>query len=196
MGHYIKTELGIQTLKQRTLDLNARQRRLLVLIGTEDFQILNASIKQRLAPPELLQQLSDMGLITPENTRPETTPIQPETGVITSADLNVNHTHPTETITPAELQHFHPPQAEAPLPPLPRLGFDEIRQLMISMLQQYCGLMAKQLIIQIQGAQNLRSLKLCQMQWLTAMQETRISPVELNRNMQQINSSLHQLQPS
>ena len=38
MNHYQKTALGLDALQQRHIPLNARQRRLLVLIGTEDFE--------------------------------------------------------------------------------------------------------------------------------------------------------------
>ena len=63
MDHYFKTDLGIQALKQRSFQLNARQRQLLLLIGTDDFKILNSALKQRLATPELIQQLEELGLI-------------------------------------------------------------------------------------------------------------------------------------
>ena len=65
MFNYQKTQLGLDALQQRTRDLNARQRRLLVLIGTEDFDLLGDQFKQRLAPPELIEQLLDMQLIAP-----------------------------------------------------------------------------------------------------------------------------------
>ncbi len=54
MFNYQKTQHGLDALQQRTRDLNARQRRLLVLIGTEDFDLLGDQLKQRLAPPELI----------------------------------------------------------------------------------------------------------------------------------------------
>ena len=63
MHTFYKTELGFRTLKHRELDLNARQRRLLLLIGTEDFNTLNSMLKQRIADPELIQQLMALGLI-------------------------------------------------------------------------------------------------------------------------------------
>ncbi len=65
MFNYQKTQLGLDALQQRTRDLNARQRCLLVLIGTEDFDLLGDQFKQRLAPPELIEQLLDMQLIAP-----------------------------------------------------------------------------------------------------------------------------------
>ena len=63
MSQYHKTQLGLESLKQRSMDLNARQRRLLLLIGTEDFNLLNEQFKRRIASAESLQQLVDMGLI-------------------------------------------------------------------------------------------------------------------------------------
>ncbi len=67
MDQYFKTDLGIQALKQRSFQLNARQRQLLLLIGTDDFKILNSALKQRLATPELIQQLEELGLIFQDN---------------------------------------------------------------------------------------------------------------------------------
>ena len=48
MSQYYKTDLGIESLKQRSMNLNARQRRLLLLIDTEDFDLLNEQFKQRI----------------------------------------------------------------------------------------------------------------------------------------------------
>lgn len=83
MIHYSKTQLGHDALKQRSLPLNARQRRLLVLIGTEDFESMNEIFKQRLAPPELIEQLSEMGLIMASSVKamaePEVQAVEPLT---------------------------------------------------------------------------------------------------------------------
>ena len=57
-------------------------------------------------------------------------------------------------------------------------------------------LMAKQLIQRILQAQDIRSLKLCQMQWITSLQETRLPPKALNQILQQINHSLQKLNPT
>lgn len=64
MLNYDKTALGLEALQERSIQLTARQRRLLVLIGSDDFALLNNTARQRFAPPELLQQLLDMGLIS------------------------------------------------------------------------------------------------------------------------------------
>lgn len=65
MFNYQKTELGFQTLKDRQLALNARQRRLLLLIGSDDFNQMPVHYQQRIAEATLLEQLMDLGLIQP-----------------------------------------------------------------------------------------------------------------------------------
>ncbi len=51
---------------------------------------------------------------------------------------------------------------------------------MMSLLQCYCGLMAKQLILQIQSATDLHSIRtLPEMQWIATLQESRIEPTVL-----------------
>ncbi len=82
MFNYQKTQLGLDALQQRTRDLNARQRRLLVLIGTEDFDLLGDWLKQRLAPPELIEQLLGMQLIAPAALEQDTLQHQEQTANI------------------------------------------------------------------------------------------------------------------
>jgi hypothetical protein len=231
MDQYFKTDLGIQALKQRSFQLNARQRQLLLLIGTDDFKILNSALKQRLATPELIQQLEELGLIFQDNaqsvdkknniplsavttsdaldtnqqpTLAETTKSQSSTENIISS-LNTSKKL-TETSSPSNLLTNVPnydlnlqQETAAPKKNTPEhvhISFDEIKQKMAHLLQTHCGLMTKQLVIQIQQAKSIRDIKFCQMQWITALQESRISPVELNQTMQQINYSLQHLQSS
>lgn len=65
---FYKTQRGIEVLQDRSLPLTARQRRLLVLIGSQDFNLLNDALKQQLAPAEILDQLYAMELIGPAET--------------------------------------------------------------------------------------------------------------------------------
>ena len=231
MDHYFKTDLGIQTLKHRSIQLTARQRQLLLLIGTDDFKILNSSLKQRLATPELLQQLEELGLIfqnqmngapqvkskitsesskieqsnqrTPSNLTTEIgfkpSPKAVENPAIisdTQLSQNTKSADPNpiqqsvSTATSAQVAH-----AET-TPELNYINFDDIKHKMSTLLQTHCGLMTKQLVMQIQQAKSIRDIKFCQMQWITALQESRISPQELNQTMQQINYSLQHLQSS
>lgn len=216
MIHYSKTQLGHDALKQRSLQLNARQRRLLVLIGTEDFDSMNEIFKQRLAPPELIEQLSEMGLIMASSIRSlaETTDQIQTTSLHTAQQNAFTHRLTKEPQQPIQLEITEPkPQAVRlseeqivqPNPPievepkfedLVALDFDDVKYLMAQLLQKYCGLMAKQLILRIQGSEDIRALKLCQMQWITQLQETRIPPKELNRILHQINFSLQRLNPA
>lgn len=65
MAGFYRTNLGRVALQQRNIVLNAKQRRLLLLIDHEDFQNLNGEFKKRIASPELIQQLIDLKLIAP-----------------------------------------------------------------------------------------------------------------------------------
>lgn len=65
MAGFYRTNLGRVALQQRNIVLNAKQRRLLLLIDHEDFQNLNGEFKKRIASPELIQQLVDLELIAP-----------------------------------------------------------------------------------------------------------------------------------
>jgi len=196
MNHYQKTALGLDALQQRHIPLNARQRRLLVLIGTEDFEQLADQFKQRIATPEILGQLIELGLIHSTQTSHAPSPIKPSseaqssTSVLENSQNNVNPIDlDSKAQTPAP-----PAPTQSAAPPLKAYSFEETRDLMMSLLQRYCGLMAKQLILQIQSATDLHSLKRCQMQWITTLQESRIEPAVLNQHLQQINHSLLRLQ--
>lgn len=229
MDHYFKTDLGIQALKHRSFQLTARQRQLLLLIGTDDFKILNGALKQRLATPELIQQLEELGLIFQNqvngSSQTKSKIISEPPKIEQSNQLNAsNHTteisfkqppnensinptneklrenpksayshniqQATNAVTSVDVQHTES-TAE-----LSYINFDDIKQKMSTLLQTHCGLMTKQLVIQIQQAKSIRDIKFCQMQWITALQESRISPQELNQTMQQINYSLQHLQSS
>lgn len=202
MLNYYKTELGIEAIQQRSRDLNARQRRLLVVIGTEAFDLLSDSHKERLAPPELLEQLQDMGLIVPATVDEMANPDEANVSVseiqVSNSTLEQNSSPTTNAANnnqPIQTSLGHAADEQDELT-LEALSFEEIKQLMAQLLSQYCGLMAKQLSLKIQSAEDLRSLKLCQMQWITCLQESRISPQQLNLALQQINFSLQQLQRS
>ena len=57
-------------------------------------------------------------------------------------------------------------------------------------LQQYCGLMAKALIVAIENAENTHQLRQYQSKWLTSLFETRIGREQLNELLSVINASL------
>ncbi|KAF1012173.1 MAG: hypothetical protein GAK29_04889 [Acinetobacter bereziniae] len=236
MDQYFKTDLGIQALKQRSFQLSARQRQLLLLIGTDDFKILNSALKQRLATPELIQQLEELGLIFIYNATPRSAnnpQIMSQT--LHATQSSSTHSSPPQISQQPEIQltqasqelirspiTLSGPLEEAVSVPdlqqsgqnntttiqsenfrseeikteLSYIGFEDIKQKMAGLLQTHCGLMTRQLVIQIQQAKSIRDIKFCQMQWITALQESRISPHELNQTMQQINYSLQHLQSS
>jgi len=205
MNEYYKTQLGIDTLQSRSKDLTARQRRLLVLIGTEDFTLLADQFKQRIAPPELLEQLSNLGLIsTPHlDQMSQLSEIQVKLEAATQQP-NQNQLETAVTLSSTVMPQINPSESSIQLVQKQELNsqnFDDlkihqIQALMIELLEQYCGLMAKPLILEIKKSSNLASLKMCQIQWITHLQESRIAPALLNQNLQQINYSIHHLMHS
>lgn len=90
----------------------------------------------------------------------------------------------------------HSSNIENTQPPIPvqQLTFEEIQLLMKQSLSQYCGLMAKPLIQKIEQIKNLQELKMCQMQWITSLQESRIPPHELAHTLYSINYSIQLIQ--
>ncbi|ENX13913.1 hypothetical protein F894_02128 [Acinetobacter sp. CIP 51.11] len=215
MMHFYKTQRGIEVLQDRSIPLTARQRRLLVLIGSQDFNLLNDGLKQQLAPAELLEQLYVMDLIVPAetgdiairqkqaDTRTDTKVDLAHSEIHRSLDSSIAATSMTKDLNPemepikilqstpsAEMDLSH----EQKLPELKLMSFEDLKYMMMESLQKYCGLMAKQQIHHILQAPDVRSLKLCQMQWITSLQESRIAPQELNHILKQINFALDQLQ--
>lgn len=205
MNEYYKTQLGIDTLQSRSKDLTARQRRLLVLIGTEDFNLLTDQFKQRIAPPELLEQLSNLGLIsTPHlDQMSHLSEIQVKLETATQPP-NQNQLETAVTLASTVMPQINPSESSIQLVQKQEpnsqnfddLTIHQIQALMIELLEQYCGLMAKPLILEIKKSSNLASLKMCQIQWITHLQESRIAPALLNQNLQQINYSIHHLMHS
>lgn len=184
MLNYSKTELGFQVLKDRSIVLNARQRQLLLLIGTDDLIMLSSNIQTRIAQPEILNSLYELGLVFNKNKTNET-----ENKFLTKPFQNA-----TETLSqtlPTSLEIIN---TEIPIENIEQSkelnSFSEVKALMIHTLEQYCGLLAKPIIKKIENTDSFESLKTCRMQWITHLQESRINPKQLNNYLQQINSSL------
>ncbi|MGE8539272.1 MAG: hypothetical protein ACN6NI_08305 [Acinetobacter sp.] len=199
MMQFYKTQRGIEVLQDRSVPLTARQRRLLVLIGSKDFDLLNDGLKQQLAPAELLEQLCELNLIAQADTKIDLAnseirrPLNASLAtpsITQDLSLSAPIAEPQENSsaeTPPEHQFTNRSERQA-------LSFEDLKYLMMDTLQKYCGLMARQQIQHILQVQDLRSLKLCQMQWITSLQESRLAPQDLNHILQQINFALAQLQ--
>jgi len=203
MAGFYRTNLGRVALQQRNIALNAKQRRLLLLIDHEDFQNLNSEFKKRIASPELIQQLIDLKLIAPSNENYSELNEQisfPQTPITTleAHQKNPKDDHKSDDIVseiqiPQSLQSTNIENSQPPVP-VQQLSFEEIQQLMKQNLNQYCGLMAKPLIQKIEQIKTLQELKMCQMQWITHLQESRIPPHELAHTLHSINYSIQLIQ--
>ncbi|MGB9039091.1 MAG: hypothetical protein WCC23_11340 [Acinetobacter calcoaceticus] len=209
MAGFYRTNLGRVALQQRNIVLNAKQRRLLLLIDHEDFQNLNGEFKKRIASPELIQQLIDLKLIAPiASTKPATNEeIILKTSAINkveenqkeSVDSSIPHSpHLVGEIQLSEQKALDQPSTTyfQPVISSEPLSFEEIQLLMMKTLSNYCGLMTKPLIQKIEKATTIQELKLCQVQWITSLQESRIPPQELARALRTINYSIQLLSQS
>lgn len=205
MSHYYKTAQGHTALENRQFNLNVRQRRLLLLIGTEDFNKLSDQFRQKIASPELLEQLEAMGLIQSQTFSSSITTPKPDTEIPPSSSSTVSRqnelsnvqdaiNHPTRPSQEYRVSDDLIQQQQVEITPMAIMAFDEIKTLMAETLSRYCGLLARQLLEQIKNASNVKQLKICQMQWITHLQETRIPPQQLNQQLQQVNFALQHLQ--
>lgn len=94
---------------------------------------------------------------------------------------------PLDTIPDLTGQDIQPAVSQ---PALEYLEFEQVKQLMMSSLRQYCGLLASALIKDIQYASSVTKLRLCQMRWVTTLTETRASRAQIALWVEQINFSL------
>lgn len=209
MAGFYRTNLGRVALQQRNIVLNAKQRRLLLLIDHEDFQNLNGEFKKRIASPELIQQLIDLKLIASVTSTETSTD---EEIILKTSPINKVEENQKESVS-SSLAHSPNLVGEIQLSEQKNLdqacatsfqsvitsqilSFEEIQQLMIKTLSSYCGLMTKPLVQKIEKTTTIQELKLCQMQWITNLQESRIPPQELASALHTINYSIQLLQES
>ncbi|WP_335965945.1 hypothetical protein [Acinetobacter calcoaceticus] len=179
MAGFYRTNLGRVALQQRNIVLNAKQRRLLLLIDHEDFQNLNSEFKKRIASPELIQQLIDLKLIAPIASTEASTG---EEIILNTSPINKMEGNQKESVVNSiEQTPYLEGEIQLSQPAIPpqTLSFEEIQLLMMKTLSGYCGLMTKPLVQKIEKSTTIQELKLCQMQWITNLQESRIPPQEL-----------------
>lgn len=191
MSHFFKTELGQNALQQRNIALTARQRRLLLLIDHDDFKDLDKDYKERIAPPELVQQLIDMGLLAEQETRSNRVETKENHSFVQEKIIEAENTTAIDIAHTKEISEVKTPASETI--ELEKLPFIEIQQVMIQTLTTFCGLMARPLIQKIQSIKTVQQLKACQMQWITSLQESRIPPAQLNQTLKLINYSVQHL---
>lgn len=209
MAGFYRTNLGRVALQQLNIVLNAKQRRLLLLIDHEDFQNLNGEFKKRIASPELIQQLVDLELIAPAAS---TETLTDEEIILKTSQINKVEENQKESIGSSiahspnlvgEIQLSEQKTLDQssttyfqPVISSKALSFEEIQLLMMKTLSSYCGLMTKPLVQRIEKTTTIQELKLYQIHWITNLQESRIPPQELASALRTINYSIQLLQES
>ncbi|OEY91481.1 hypothetical protein BJI46_07030 [Acinetobacter qingfengensis] len=207
MQTYQRSALGQEELQQRKLPLPARARTLLLLLESAQLNQLDTGLVNKIANQENYQILLQHGLIVPQqSTEPVKVPsIRTQQSLIKTENQEVKidldkHLEPTEKAIVLsqqinlQVQKTEQSTATSAIQNIPEMQFSEIQKIMQNTLQQYCGLMAKQLIISIAQAQSIEDIRLYQSKWLTTLFESRINRQELNQLLFIINQNLKRLE--
>ena len=184
-----RTHLGEQELLQRKLRLSARIRTLLLLLESDDLKQLSHDAFEKIASSQNYQTLLDLNLIENISTQNIQT-----TSSISTTETTTIQPDQLDTITTPITQHPKDQTLHQHKIKIQLLNFGEIKTIMQQTLKQYCGLMAKNLILAIENAHSTHDIRQYQGKWLTTLFETRISRQQLNELLQAINQSMDNIE--
>lgn len=199
---YCRTDRGNQTLQNRSVKLNSRQRALLLIIESKQTISLHQQQLKQLATPDNLAVLLEHQLIRPIEASPQSIqdmvelPVPVPFSEITAKAINKPV---ADTVAVMEFcQQYQTVSSDlhsaAMAHGMPHyLEFEAVKQLMIVGLQTYCGLLASTLIREIEQANSIAKLRLCQMRWVTTLTESRATHKQIAAWVAQINDSLDNL---
>lgn len=199
---YCRTDRGNQTLQNRSVKLNSRQRALLLIIESKQTTSLHQQQLKQLATPDNLAVLLEHQLIRPIEASPQSIqdmvelPVPVPFSEVTAKAINKPV---ADTVAVMEFcqqyqtvsSNLHSAAMAHGMPHY--LEFEAVKQLMIVGLQTYCGLLASTLIREIEQANSIAKLRLCQMRWVTTLTESRATHKQIAAWVAQINDSLDNL---
>ncbi|SDB99082.1 hypothetical protein [Acinetobacter boissieri] len=188
--NYIRTAEAITALQNRDRILSVKQRQLLILISSKDFNKFSDDAKQRMYSSDIFDSLIRLGFVkqnlpskqdhdessqldtfvqdtvtTPAQTAKEAPTQQNE---VQSVPMQATET-PVQSVTEPSYEQYQ--QIE--------LTFDNMKHLLITTLGKYCGLMSRAHTKKIEMAQTVAELKRSHMTVITLLQESRMSQTEL-----------------
>ena len=199
---YCRTDRGNQTLQNRSVKLNSRQRALLLIIESKQTTNLHQQQLTQLATADNLAVLLEHQLIMPIQASAQSMQDMVELPVpVPSSEITakaINKPVADTVAVKALCQQYQTVSSDlhsaAMAHGMPHyLEFEAVKQLMIVGLQTYCGLLASMLIREIEQANSLTKLRLCQMRWVTTLTETRATHKQIAAWVAQINDSLDNL---
>ncbi len=203
---YCRTDRGNQTLQNRSVKLNSRQRALLLIIESKQTTNLHQQQLKQLATPDNLAVLLEHQLIMPIQASAQSMQDMVELPVpvlvpVPSSEITAKAINKPVADTVAVIEFCQQYQtvssdlhSAAMAHGMPHyLEFEAVKQLMIVGLQTYCGLLASMLIREIEQANSIAKLRLCQMRWVTTLTETRATHKQIAAWVAQINDSLDNL---
>ena len=203
---YCRTDRGNQTLQNRSVKLNSRQRALLLIIESKPTTNLHQQQLTQLATADNLAVLLEYQLIMPIEAAAQSmqdmvelpVPVPfllPSSEIIAKA---INKPVADTVAVKALCQQYQTISSDlhsaAMAHGMPHyLEFEAVKQLMIVGLRTYCGLLASMFIREIEQANSITKLRLCQMRWVTTLTETRATHKQIAAWVAQINDSLDNL---
>ncbi len=203
---YCRTDRGNQTLQNRSVKLNSRQRALLLIIESKQTTNLHQQQLTQLATADNLAVLLEHQLIMPIQASARSMQDMVELPVpvlvpVPSSEITAKAINKPVADTVAVIEFCQQYQtvssdlhSAAMAHGMPHyLEFEAVKQLMIVGLRTYCGLLASMLIREIEQANSITKLRLCQMRWVTTLTETRATHKQIAAWVAQINDSLDNL---
>lgn len=199
---YCRTDRGNQTLQNRSVKLNSRQRALLLIIESKPTTNLCKQQLKQLATADNLAVLLEHQLIMPIEAAAQSMQDMVEVPVpVPSSEVSAKAINKPVADTVAVIEFCQQYQtvssdlhSAAMAHGMPHyLEFEAVKQLMIVGLRTYCGLLASMLIREIEQANSITKLRLCQMRWVTTLTETRATHKQIAAWVAQINDSLDNL---
>lgn len=205
---YQRTERGNLELDNRQIRLTARQRALLLLVESTAQSILNQQQLQHLATPENIQALVDYELIISKQPMIEIdisskepqmmqlfespVAVQPEKESVQDQSFLADQVRLLQWEQKVIEQNQILQQEKQVLAP-EALSFEQIKNLMLSSLKSYCGLLGFGLMRDIQQASRMAQLRMCQMQWVTLLSESKADAMQVKNWISQMNYSYQQM---
>lgn len=175
---YIRTSEGFAALQNRDRALSSKQRQLLLMIGTSDFEKLSSAVKEKLCTSEVLGGLLSLGFIQRKETtiksNVEQTSILPHP---TPQQETTATSKPPEVVQPISSPPIAPDLEQYDI----EFTFENMKILMVDALQKHCGLMGKAHIRYINGCTTILELKRSHMTVVTLLQESRMPQPEIRR---------------
>ncbi|GAB7129615.1 hypothetical protein JCM19000A_41230 [Silvimonas sp. JCM 19000] len=183
---FVKTSKGQQEINERTFGLASRLRRALILVDGQKAALALRDMLLGLDADALLIELQAQGFIeqraaTPKAAQPAVPAPVRGPATLQPAAPPTDRAPASEVVLEVEEVDIHDvvePTAEAMIDPQMIL---QAQVLMVESANQFLGLMARQLILEIEGIKDAASLKRVIGRWNMSLRQSRKPPEQIDR---------------